>query len=62
MVTSADLDGCDLDGAFCVQCGGAFCDFKYPRLIDGKVVVLCGRKPEGKALLMVLDAKMRSLR
>ena len=47
----ADLLGHSPDDLACNQCGGAFCDMRAGRVLDGKSLIMCSRKEEVREIL-----------
>ena len=56
-LTEADLLGHEVEEISCNQCGGAFCGLRAGRVLDGKPLIMCGRKDEVKEILAALKRR-----
>ena len=53
-MTGPDLLGHAVEEISCNQCGGAFCGHRIGRVLEGKALIMCGRKGEVRETLAVL--------
>ena len=56
-LTEADLLGHTPETLECNQCGGAFCGLRAGRVLEGKPLIMCGRKDEVKEILAALGRR-----
>ena len=56
-MTSSDLLGHEIDEITCNQCGGAFCGHRVGRVLEGKPLIMCGRKDEVREILAALKRR-----
>ena len=56
-LTEADLLGHEVGEISCNQCGGAFCGHRVGRVLEGKPLIMCGRKGEVKEVLAALKRR-----
>lgn len=56
-LTEADLLGHSPDELACNQCGGAFCGHRVGRVLNGKPLIMCGRKDETREILSALKRR-----
>ena len=53
----ADLLGHLVEDLACNQCGGAFCGWRVGRVLEGRPLIMCGRKGEVKEILAALGRR-----
>ena len=56
-MTASDLLGHEPKELACNQCGGAFCGHRAGRVLDGKPLIMCGRKDEVREILAALKPR-----